>query len=477
MKYDTLIHGATIFDGSGAESYQADLGILQGLITLLPEGSRPEANHTVDATGLCLAPGFIDVHTHDDTNVIKSPEMLSKISQGVTTVIVGNCGISANSAKLTGAPPNPMNLLGEQQDFKYPTFTAYADAVQRARPNVNVAALVGHTSLRNNAMNNLFRKATTDEISTMRTQLHQSLLQGALGLSSGLAYDTAFQSEQEELLALVEEVGLQGGIYTTHLRTEFDAILSALDEAFSTAKHGKVPLVVSHLKCAGAGNWGRSGEIISHFEKAATDQDIACDCYPYSASSSNLDINQVTDKSPIFITWSTAHPEQAGKFLIDIAKEWKLSLDDAALKLMPAGAVYHCMDPQDVENVLRYSRTMIGSDGLPNDPHPHPRLWGAFPRVLGYYTRERKIFSLSQAIHKMTGLSANRFKLHKRGLIANGFHADLVLFNQDTVIDTATFEQPKQQAEGIESVWVNGVLSYTDKTSQDGRAGQFLFRQ
>lgn len=476
MIYDTLIRGAQVVDGTGSAIYRAEVAIHQGLITLFDAGSDVPAKEIINADGLHLAPGFIDVHTHDDTNVITTPTMLPKISQGITTVIVGNCGISASNARLKSVPPNPMNLLGEQADFLYPEFSDYARAVEAASPSINVGSLVGHTALRNNVMDDLMRPASADEITEMKKQLRQALEQGALGLSSGLAYDSAMQAPTSEIMALVEELAKAGGIYTSHLRTEFDEILTAMDEAFATARHGRVPLVISHLKCAGAGNWGRSEEIITHIDRAALAQKVACDCYPYAASSSTLDINQVTGESDIFITWSDPHPEMSGKLLAEIAEEWKLSLTQAAERLIPAGAVYHCMHDEDVQNILRYPRTMIGSDGLPKDPHPHPRLWGAFPRVIGHYCRDLGLFPLATAIHKMTGLSAAQFRLDKRGIIANGNYADLVLFDFAQIKDTATYESPKQPASGINRVWVNGVLSYMQGEPLSGRAGKFLYR-
>ncbi|STV01326.1 D-aminoacylase [Klebsiella pneumoniae] len=206
-------------------------------------------------------------------------------------------------------------------------------------------------------------------------------------------------------------------------------------------------------------------------------QDIACDCYPYSASSSTLDMKQVTDEFDIVITWSEAQPEQAGKTLQQIADEWQVSLHDAAARLMPAGAIYHNMDEQDVRRVMRYPVTMIGSDGLPNDPMPHPRLWGAFPRVLGHYSRDEQLFPLTTAVHKMTGLSAARFQLADRGLVKIGYFADLVLFDPQTVRDVASFSDPKRPADGIEAVMVNGVMSYGSDKKITGRAGRFLRRR
>ncbi|OJI29275.1 D-aminoacylase [Vibrio vulnificus] len=391
-------------------------------------------------------------------------------------MIVGNCGISASPTILAGDPPDPMNLLGEQADFKYPTFAHYAEAVTQAQPAVNVAALVGHTTLRNNVMDDLLRTASDEEIEQMRQALALAMEQGALGLSSGLAYASAKQATADEVMRLAQVLGQYNGIYTTHMRTEFEEILSAMEEAFETGQFAKVPVVISHLKCAGAGNWGRTVEVVDLMEKAAQHQDVSCDCYPYSASSSTLDLNQVTEEIDIFITWSKSQPHFAGKMLKQIAKEMGLPLMEAAKALQPAGAVYHCMDENDVKRVLKYRLTMVGSDGLPNDPHPHPRLWGTFPKVLGHYCREEKLFSLQEAIHKMTGMSAQRYNLNERGVIKQGAFADLVLFNPRTVKDTATFENPISLAQGIERVFVNGILAYFNGQVSKHRNGVFIYR-
>ena len=477
MKFDLIIRNAQVIDGTGEPGYSADVAIRDGIIVAIGNLSASDAVVSRDAQGLVLAPGFIDVHTHDDLQVIHAPQMLPKISQGITTVIVGNCGISASPVTLTGDLPDPMNLLGSPEDFSYADFASYKNAVNNAQPAVNVAALIGHTALRNNHMDRLDRTATKTEIELMRVQLRESLSAGALGLSSGLAYGSAIASSTEEVKKLAEVLNETGAVYTTHLRTEFDEIIAALDEAFEIGEHAKAPIIVSHLKCAGAGNWGRSGEILKKLETAANSHPVGCDCYPYSASSSTLDLQQVTSDFDIVITWSEPHPEQGGKKLADIASEWQVSLQDAAKKLQPAGAVYHGMNEADVQKILAHPMTMVGSDGLPVDPLPHPRLWGAFPRVLGHYSRDLKLFSLPEAIRKMTRMSADRFGLDDRGRIAVGSAADLVLFDPIKVKDAATFTQPQQLAEGIEAVWVNGVLSYAQKTVTGIRAGKFLARQ
>src|SRR4051794_17586670 len=264
---ETLIRGARVLDGSGGAPSDADVAIHEGTIAYVGQGGAPRADTVIDASGLTLAPGFIDVHTHDDTNVVRAPEMWPKLSQGVTTVIVGNCGISAAPARLRGALPDPMNLLGTADVFTYPTFASYVDAVNRARPAVNVAALVGHTTLRNNQMDRLDRAATADEIDAMRAELREALDHGAIGLSSGLQYASAFSAPTEEVMAVAEILAVAGGLYATHMRTEFAGILDAMDEAFRIGRHARVPVAVSHLKCAGRENWGRSGEVLDALEQ------------------------------------------------------------------------------------------------------------------------------------------------------------------------------------------------------------------
>lgn len=473
---ETLIRGVEVFDGSGTPPFMADVAITGDRISCVGAASGVQAQRVIEGQGLALAPGFIDVHTHDDTNVIRQPDCLAKISQGVTTVVVGNCGISAASATLNGPPPEPMNLLGRETDFCYPSFSSYAQAIESARPAVNVAALVGHTTLRNNVMDDLLRPATVEEIDQMRKALSCAMAEGALGLSSGLAYAPARQANIDEVIALAQVVSEFGGIYTTHMRDEADEILSAIDEALTTGQKAEVPIVISHLKCAGAGNWGRTKDVLKMLDNASRNQSVSCDCYPYTASSTILDLRQVSEEIDIFITWSEGKPEHARKLLKTIAKETNLPLLEAARALQPAGAVYHCMDEQDVRRVLSHQLTAIGSDGLPNDPHPHPRLWGTFPRVLGHYCRDERVMPLTKGVHKMTGYSASRFGLTGRGLITEGAYADLVLFDPITIRDTATYEQPFAAAEGIEAVFVNGMLAYQSGGASEQRAGRFLRR-
>jgi len=473
---DLLIRKARVIDGSGGEPVVVDVAVVDDRISAIGVLPDQVAKNVIDGEGLVLAPGFIDVHTHDDSNVIRTPEMLPKLSQGVTTVIVGNCGISAAPVQLRGEPSDPMNLLGDASAFRYPTFASYVAAIEEARPAVNVAALAGHTALRSNHLDRLDRAATAAEVDAMREQLVEALDCGALGLSTGLAYLSANAATTEEVLALAEPLAKAGALYTTHLRSETEAILDAIREAFTIGREYRVPVVISHLKCAGVDNWGRSAEVLQELDGARTAQAVGWDCYPYAAGSSTLDLRQVDERVEIRITWSKAHPEMAGRRLAEVAQEWGIGQIEAARQLQPAGAIYHSISEEDMRRILRHPATMIGSDGLPNDPLPHPRLWGTFPRVLGRFSRDEKLFSLTEAVHKMTGLPAARFGLAERGLIREGYRADLVLFDPDTIRDTATFDDPTRAAEGIAGVWVNGTLAYRGGVSTGHRSGQFIKR-
>lgn len=476
LSCDTLIRNARVLDGSGSAAEPFDVAIRGDRIAAVESSLQANAAKVIEAEGLTLAPGFIDVHTHDDTIVIQTPQMLPKLSQGVTTVIVGNCGISAAPVRLRGEPPDPMNLLGNLDAFRYPTFADYVAALQAAQPAINVGALIGHTALRSNHLDRLDRTAAESEIAAMRAQLQEALDAGALGLSTGLAYRSAIAASPNEVISLAQPLAAAGAIYTTHMRSETEPILDAMEEAFTTGRQCRVPVVLSHLKCAGVDNWGRSGEVLTALEHARASQQTGCDCYPYAAGSSTLDLRQVDERVLITITWSTPHPEVAGQSLAQIAAAWGVTQLEAARRLQPAGAIYHSISEEDMRRILRHPATMIGSDGLPLDPRPHPRLWGTFPRVLGRYCREEKLFSLPEAIHKMTGMPAQRFRLPERGLIRTGYFADLVLFDSETIIDTATFSSPQNTAQGIAGVWVNGTLSYTEHGPTAQRSGRFLPR-
>lgn len=311
----------------------------------------------------------------------------------------------------------------------------------------------------------------------MAALLEQCLRDGAIGLSSGLFYEPAYAAPADEVTALAKVVARHGGVYTSHLRSEMQAIIAALHEAGDTAFAAGVPLVISHHKCAGPTQWGRTRETLPLIESLAARQRVAMDAYPYTAGSTVLREDLVDGVIDIRVTWSDAHPDAEGRLLAEIAAEWGVTQQQACRRLQPGGACYFQMHEDDVERIVAHPLTMIGSDGLPHDRHPHPRLWGTFPRVLARYCRERKLFPLEQAIHKMTGLSASNFRLHRRGQLREGWYADIVVFDPTRVRDRATYEQPLEASVGIAVVYVNGVPSYRGGTpTVTGRAGRLLQR-
>ncbi|HEX5865569.1 MAG TPA: D-aminoacylase, partial [Casimicrobiaceae bacterium] len=433
-----VLEGGTVIDGTGAARFVADVRIEgERIVAVGPDLSRHDAD-VQDVTGKIVAPGFIDVHTHDDQIVLAAPEMLPKISQGVTTVVIGNCGISLAPLLHDDAPP-PLNLLGGDK-YVHPTMAAYVAALGKARPAVNVAALVGHSTLRVATMDDPYRPATPAEQSRMVELLREGMAAGATGLSSGVFYAPGAAADLDELVLLARVAGDAGGVYTTHIRDESDQVIESLDEAFATGRRGSVPVVVSHHKCAGPQNWGRTVQTLAHIDAARSQQPIGLDMYPYIAGSTVLRKQMIDGIIDVMVTWSTPHPEMAGRMLADIAVEWGCTQHEACERLQPGGACYFQMREDDVQRVLKYPATMIGSDGLPHDQHPHPRLWGTFPRVLGHYSRDLGLFSLETAVHKMSGLSARQFKLEDRGEIRVGAYADVVMFDAATVKDVATFE-------------------------------------
>ncbi len=374
MQYDTLIRNATVIDGSNTPGYRADVAILNGRIERIGDLHDARATEDIDAAGRVLAPGFIDVHTHDDTVVIRQPEMLPKLSQGVTTVIVGNCGISASPVSLQGNPPDPMNLLGTAAAFVYPRFSDYRAAVEAANTTLNVAALVGHTALRSNHLDDLLRTATPDEIAAMREQLRESLEAGALGLSTGLAYASAFNASTDEVKQLTEELTAFGAVYTTHLRSEFEPVLEAMDEAFSIGRHSQSPVIISHLKCAGVGNWAQSA--VARIA-GGSGENPACGLRLLSLRGELFDAgSEASHRCP-------SHHHH----LVDAAPRSQRSRPDRHRRRMERATARRRQTPATGgRGVLRHGRggctkilahplSMVGSDGLPEDPFPHPRLW------------------------------------------------------------------------------------------------------
>jgi len=473
---DLVIRHGALIDGTGSPPRRADVAVSGDRIVAVGDLGAVVAEREVDAKGRAVAPGFIDAHTHDDRALLSDPGMAFKASQGVTTVVIGNCG-SSLAPLASGRPtPPPLNLFGGPEWWRFPTVESYVTELERAPAAINTAMLVGHATLRTGAMDDLDRPATDAEISVMQERLEEGMAAGAIGFSTGLFYPPNRAAPTDEVVALAEVAAQAGGLYTTHMRDEHDHVLDSLDEAFEIGSRAKLPVVVSHHKCAGPRNFGRTRDTLRKIDGARRDQEVGLDVYPYTAGSSVLLPALIEDSARVLITWSEPFPEAAGRDLDAIAAEWSADRFAAADRLQPAGAVYFMMDEEDVRRVLAYPHSMIGSDGSPHDEKPHPRLWGTFPRVLGHYSREIGLFPLETAVHKMTGLPAARFGLADRGVVRPGAAADLVVFDPGTVIDRATYEDPVQPAAGIDLVIANGETVRDGARSTGARPGRVLRR-
>lgn len=479
LRCDMIIRDGTIFDGTGAPRFKADVAVNGDRITAVGDLGGFSADREVIATGKAVAPGFIDAHTHDDRAVLCGPScMLCKMSQGVTTVVVGNCGISLSPVRMTSRPPPPLDLVGDESFWIFDSFASYAERLKRDPSPVNTYALIGHMSLRVGAMNgDTARPASDKEAERMRGQLGEALAQGASGFSTGLYYPPNMHAPTDEVIAVAEALRTGRGIYVTHMRNEADDVLLSIEETLKIGRAVDCPVVISHHKCTMPENFGRSIESLPALDRGAMDQRVAFDVYPYVAGSTVLIPERLRQDVPVQITWSVPHPEMSGRMLDAIATEWGVTDYEAARRLLPAGGIFFQMDEADVRRIMAHHMAMIGSDGLPHDTFPHPRLWGTFPRVLGHYARDLGLFSMEAAVNKMTGHTASVFGMIDRGVIRAGAYADLVLFDPLTVRDTATFETPALPADGILETWVNGRSSYLHGIgATDAREGRLITR-
>lgn len=465
-----------MIDGSGEEGFIADVALAGGRIAAVGDRLEGEASEVIDGSGRVLAPGFIDVHTHDDRAALDAGMSLPKVSQGVTTVVVGNCGVSLapSPVRAGGEVIAPINLLGKAADFAFPRFADYRRRVEEAPGPVNVAALVGHMTLRARAMDELDRPATEAEIAAMREDLAEALDAGALGLSTGLAYPPSHHAPTSEVVALARDVAAQGRLFTTHMRDEAAGVVASVAETIAIARESGARTLISHHKCCGAANFGLSATTLAMIAGARETLSLDLDVYPYTASSTVLLERIVKESSRVTLSWSDSHPEMAGRDLADVAAGWGCDEMTALERLRPGGGIYHQMDEPDLLRILAFPPSLVGSDGLPHDKRPHPRLWGTFPRVLGHFVRERGLMSLEDAVAKMTGRTATVLGLQDRGFVREGCHADLVLFDPDTVIDRATYDDPEAPAAGIDRVIVNGEVTYAGGAMTEQRPGRFL---
>ena len=475
---DLLIHSGDVIDGTGAARAHLDVAVTGDRIVAVGDhlDLHIDATSKIDASGLVVAPGFIDAHTHDDRAVLSGPDMTPKVSQGVTSVVTGNCG--ASLAPFAGRePPPPMNLLGDASWYRFPTMREYMAAVEASPPALNLAPLVGHTALRAVAMDDVYRAATAPEITRMEALLDEALEAGCIGMSTGLAYPPAFEAPTDEVVALASRLGAHGGIYATHMRDEAAGVLESVRETLEIGERAGVPVVISHHKCSGRESWGMSRDTLAAIARARARQSVNLDVYPYVASSTVLLADWVAGAERVIVTWSEPRPECEGRDFERIRSEWGCTMEEAVERLSPAGAIYFKMDEEDLRRILRFQDAMIGSDGLPHDTFPHPRLWGTFPRVLGHYCRDLGLFSLEEAVYRMTGVPARVFGLTGRGALRPGAFADIVLFDPDRIADEADFGAPTRPARGIYQVIVNGKQVWRGGEWTGAKPGRVLRRR
>ncbi|MFQ5697712.1 MAG: amidohydrolase family protein [Myxococcota bacterium] len=488
---DQVIRGAAVYDGSGAAAFEADVAIVGeriGAVGLLEARAPVE----IDGRGLALAPGFIDVHTHDDFAVRLHPDMAFKTRQGVTTCVVGNCGF--------GAAPWPVAERAARSFFhpgaKIPRWEGYAGYLQgleRDPAATNTAALVGHGTVRGAVLGAASRAPDAGELRAMRAGVDEGVSAGAVGLSTGLIYPPGRHAATGELVELAGAFREGGGLYATHMRDEGEGLLEAVEEALEIGRRAGVPVQISHHKASGRRAWGLVRASLARLERArAEGLDVMADQYPYTAGSTSLQAVEgwiqgeggtaPLEPEAVQICSCPSSPEYEGLRLDEVATRRGETPRQAARALVQADGpgvivALHSMDEADVRRVMAHPTTMIGSDGIPAlDGKPHPRLYGTFPRVLGRYVRELGLLSLEQAIHRMTGMPAERFGLVDRGRIVPGAFADLVLFDPEQIRDVGTFEDPKRPPEGIRGVWVNGRSVVRDTEPTGARPGKPLRR-
>ncbi|GAA1903376.1 D-aminoacylase [Streptomyces sodiiphilus] len=514
MPADLVLRGGTVLDGTGSPGRREDVAVSGGRVLAVGRDPGIPARRVLDVSGAVVCPGFIDLHSHADFTVMANPGALTQITQGVTTLVTGNCGFSPFPV----VPEHAHELialsgfLADGLDWNWSTAGEFATAVDRLPLAVNVALQVGHGALRTAAMGTADRAPTVQELALMRDLLRQAVADGAVGLSSGLIYPPGAYAGSAELTGLAGRAAAAGLLYSTHLRDEGDRLGEAVREALDVARRTGVRLQISHLKSSGRRNWGAVEGALKAIEEArAEGLDVAADQYPYSASSTTLTSvlpGRAMDGGVAGLLARIADPEQyrrlaaelaaeegagfapdrivladtpqgpfrayVGRSVAQIAAELGVPAGQAVLDILwaqrgQAGIVHHSMSEDDVRRVMRHPAVAVASDGwvlgCPGRGLPHPRSLGTFARVLGRYARDERVLELPEAVRRMTSLPAARLRSRDRGVLRPGAVADLAVFDPDAVTDRATYDRPWQTATGVLHTVVAGRL-----VLEDGRA-------
>jgi N-acyl-D-amino-acid deacylase len=490
--YDHIIRNATIFDGTGASPCNADIAIKGSNIESIGNISGDAVNE-LDVNLNAVSPGFIDVHTHDDFAAVLHPDMSFKLLGGVTTCVVGNCGMGAApfpQAAILARAFHPGKSLPEWEGYH-----GYMSYLDQNPTSINIGVLVGHGTARMAAMGNSRRAPDDKDMEVMKSIVSEGLAAGVLGLSTGLVYEPGSYADTDEIVELASLMTDSGGLYTTHMRNEGEHLLESIEETLQIGQRAGVPIQISHHKAAGKNSWGKVKDSIKLIELAQTKGiNVHADQYPYTAGSTILSavVNQGSFDSSasglgymapddVVIASTRDHPEWQGKSISEMSDILNLPPQSAAervLELEPGTtAVLHSMSEEDVQLVMKHPSTMIGSDGIPTlDGKPHPRLMNSFARVLGHYSRDLSLFPLQEAIYKMTGFSAQKFGLTDRGEIREGAFADLVVFDANKIIDRGTYSEPMHYPDGITDVFVNGVHVVQRAKHTGSRPGRVVRR-
>lgn len=502
MNYDLIIKKGFLVDGTGKGGYRADIAVAGGKITRIGDLPEDTADKVIDAGGDVVVPGFIDIHTHADDNILNVPGADNYLRQGVTTVIGTNCGGGAGGAEVG----------------------AFLAQVQAANPSVNYGTLVGHGDIRLAGMTDSTTAATGEDLAKMESLVAKAMLEGAFGMSSGLEYWPGRYASTDELVQLAKVVRGYGGFFASHTRDEQTGVITAVGEAIEIGRRAEVPVEISHLKPCGAAVWGYGPILINMMTMArAMGVDVTADQYPYGASSTGFSqcfpdwslaggnarlverlqdpvlrerieayaANQIRirvgeDLSLIQISTYQAEPSYAGKTVRDILEQRGLAPSlangiDLIIEMYLAGepmVIYHYISEDDIKTIMRSPHVSVVTDGHICEygkAAPHPRSYGAFARVLGRYVREQHVLTLEEAIRKMTSLPAGRLGLTDRGVLREGCWADITIFNEELIADTATFFEPHQYAAGIGSVIVNGTAAVEKGTGTGAASGQVLY--